>query len=251
MLDDYVKISSKGHKALVRGGLPDVVAAALIDCSGCTPAGSSGRGTVLRFPCGNRWGVIRKYLRGGVIRHFLSDSYLLHNRPLRELRLHDHVWRQGLPVPEPLGVCWQWRGPFLRGAIATVEIPARNLLDYLQAQPEQGVDAMRRCGELFRRMHDSGVWHADLQVRNVLVGEPDLYLIDLDNARLIPGMTRVQRARNLFRFRRSLEKNGLPLGLFDALCRGYGEESLPGWIGRIYHTKGIVSDAFTRSGDGH
>jgi hypothetical protein len=83
-----------------------------------------------------------------------------------------------------------------------------------------------------------------------LVSESGLFLIDLDNARLIPGMTRVQRARNLFRFRRSLEKNRLPLGLFEPLCRAYGEDSLPGWIGRIYHAKGVVSDALTRSGDG-
>ena len=250
MLDDYVKIAAKGHKALVRGDCPDAVAAALIDGAGCVPAGDSGRGTVQRFPCGERWGIVRKCLRGGMMRHFIRESYLLHNRPLSELRLHDHVWRLGLPVPEPLGACWQWRGPFVRGAFATVEIPAPNLLDYVQTQPEQGIEVMLRCGELFRRMHDLGVWHADLQVRNVLVGELSLYLIDLDNARLIPGMSRVQRARNLFRFRRSLEKNRLPLGLFEPLCRAYGEESLPGWIGRIYHAKGAVSDAFTRSGDG-
>lgn len=250
MLDDYVKITAKGHKALVRGDCPDAVAAALIDGAGCVPAGDCGRGTVLRFPCGGRWGIVRKYQRGGMMRHFVRESYLLHNRPLRELRLHDHVWRLGLPVPEPLGAAWQWRGPFVRGAFATVEIPAPNLLDYLQTQPEQGIDAMRRCGELFRGMHDLGVWHADLQVRNVLVGESGLYLIDLDNARLIPGMRRVQRARNLFRFRRSLEKNGLPLDLFEPLCRAYGGESLPGWIGRIYHTKNAVSDALTRHGDG-
>lgn len=249
-MDDYVKIAAKAHKALVRGDCPDAVAAALIDGIGCVPAVDSGRGTVQRFPCGQRWGIVRKYLRGGVIRYFIRESYLLHNRPLRELRLHDHVWRHGLPVPEPLGAAWQWRGPFVRGAFATVEIPAPNLLDYLQTQPAQGVDAMRRCGELFRRMHGLGVWHADLQVRNVLVADSGLYLIDLDNARLIPGMSRVQRARNLFRFRRSLEKNRLPLSLFEPLCRAYGAESLPGWIGRVYHAKGAVSDAITRSGNG-
>ena len=250
MLDDYVKIAEKGHKALVRGDCQNSVAAALIDRAGCVPAGDSGRGTVWRFPCGTRWGIVRKCLRGGMIRHFIRESYLLHNRPLRELRLHDHVWRQGLPVPEPLGVAWQWHGPFLSGFFATVEIPAPNLLEYVQTRAEQGVEVMRRCGELFRRMHDLGVWHADLQVRNILVSDSGLYLIDLDNARLTPGMSRVQRARNLFRFRRSLEKNGLPLTLFEPVCRAYGEESLPGWMGRIYRAKGAVSDAITRRGDG-
>jgi len=250
MLGDYVKIAAKGHKALVRGDCPDAVAAALVDGAGCVPAGDSGRGTVHRFPCGQRWGIVRKYLRGGMIQYFIRESYLLHNRPLRELRLHDHVWRQGLPVPEPLGACWQWWGPFVRGAFATVEIAAPNLLDYVQTQPEQGIEVMRRCGQLFRKMHDLGLWHADLQVRNVLIDDTEMFLIDLDNARLVPGMSHVQRARNLFRFRRSLEKNRLPLSLFEPLCRAYGEESLPGWIGRVYHAKGTVSDALTRSGDG-
>lgn len=247
---DYVKISKNRHKVLVRGEFRDAVADALTAGAGCVPASEAGRGAVFRFPCGGRWGVVRKHLRGGAIRHFLKESYFLHNRPRRELRLHDYVWRQGLPVPEPLGACWRWRGLFVRGAIAMVEIPAPNLFDYLQAQPDQGADVMRRCGELFRRMHDLGVWHADLQVRNVLVAEGGLYLIDLDNARLIPGMSHLQRARNLFRFRRSLEKNGLPAELFGALCQGYGEQALPGWIGRVYRAKGAVSDAIARSGDG-
>ena len=249
-MNDYEKIARNGQKAFVRGEFPDAVAEALTAGAGCVPASEAGRGAVYRFPWGGRFGIVRKYMRGGAIRHFLKESYFLHNRPLRELRLHDHVWRRGLPVPEPLGASWQWRGPFVRGAIATVEIPAPNLFDYLDAQPDQGEDAMRRCGELFRRMHDLGVWHADLQVRNVLVADDALYLIDLDNARLIPDMPRLQRARNLFRFRRSLEKNGLPPDLFGALCQGYGEQALPGWIGRVYRAKGAVSDAIARPNDG-
>lgn len=249
-MDDYVKIASHGQKALVRGACPNVVAEALFEGAGCIHAGTGGRGTVVRFRCGDRCGIVRKYLRGGVIRHLFKESYLLQNRPLRELRLHDYAWRHALPVPEPLGASWQWRGPFIRGAFATVEIPGPNLLDFLRSDPGQGADTMRRCGTLFRQMHDLGIWHADLQVRNIVAGDGGLYLIDFDNARLAPTMSRVQRARNLFRLRRSLEKNGLPLDLFAPLCQGYGETALPGWIGRIYRAKGALSDSLTRTGDG-
>ncbi len=241
-LQVFVQRSKNRKHALVHRQWADAIGAALLESHGCVPADKTGRGELIRFPYDRGWGIIRKYLRGGLVRHFVKDAYFLVNRPLRELRLHAHVFHAGLPVPEPLGVCWERRGLFVRGALATHEVKAVNLLGYLARDHGETGEMLRRCGALIRQMHDMGVFHADLQVRNILVGEDRLYLIDFDNAWLAGRLTPLQRARNLFRLRRSFEKNGLPLQFFQPICEGYGVEALPSWIKRIYRAKGKLPD---------
>lgn len=229
----------------------DTIAAALLEGQGCIPAGKSGRGDLLRFPYEQGWGVVRPYLRGGFARHFLRDAYVLANRPLRELRIHARLYQAGLSVPQPLGVCWERHGPLLRGALATHEVEAANLLNYLQQDPRDPEPTLRGCGALVRQMHDMGLFHADLQARNILIGDDQLYLIDFDKARFLPELNRLQRARNLFRLRRSLEKNGLDMAHFRPICEGYGDEALPGWASRIYRVKGKLSDMAAGRGTPH
>jgi 3-deoxy-D-manno-octulosonic acid kinase len=129
-----------------------------------------------------------------------------------------------------------------RGAIASREVEGQDLYHYLSSDPPGAESVLERVGELIRRMHDLGVYHADLQVRNVLVADSGLYLIDFDNACLRDELSARQRARNLFRFRRSLHKNGFPARYFEALLRGYGPVSLPGWLDALYRLKGLGSD---------
>jgi len=228
--------------ALVCDAYAEAVAAALIDGEGGAPAGVEGRGTVFRFVYPGGYGIIRRYLRGGFMRHFLKDAYLISNRPLREFRLHQYAIEQGLAVPALLGVCWRRRGGFVRGAIATQALDAVSLDVYLRRGAEDTEAQLRACGTLIRRMHDRDIWHADLHVRNILVGHGGPYLIDFDKAVRRSGLTRLQRARNLLRLRRSLEKNGLSLAFFQPLCEGYGVEALPEWLSRIYRSKGYLSD---------
>ncbi|HOZ50066.1 MAG TPA: lipopolysaccharide kinase InaA family protein [Candidatus Hydrogenedentes bacterium] len=243
VLRDYVECREGPWKALVRRDCADVVAAALIEGRGCEAAFEGGRGTLLRFAYPDGYGLIRRYLRGGVLRHVLRDAYLFGNRPLRELLLHSFVYDAGLAVPKPLGAAWRRAGVVVRGAIATHEVDAVDLATYAERHPTEATEAAGRCGALIRQMHDLGVWHADLQVRNILVGTNTEYLIDFDKARVLGGLDALQRARNLFRLRRSIEKNGLSRALFQAICEGYGAEALPEWTGRIYRAKGAVSDA--------
>ena len=59
---------------------------------------------------------------------------------------------------------------------------------------------------LFRnRFHDAGVFHADLNARNILLAGITVYLIDFDRAR-IGSPSVVNAKRNLQRLHRSLEK---------------------------------------------
>ena len=63
---------------------------------------------------------------------------------------------------------------------------------------------------LFRSFHDAGVWHADLNARNILLDADDeIFLVDFDRARFTPGRA-VAGGRNLARLKRSLLKISPP-----------------------------------------
>ena len=64
----------------------------------------------------------------------------------------------------------------------------------------------RRIGKCIRQFHDAGVWHADLNARNIMLDDQaKVFLIDFDRARLTPGKA-VNGEGNLKRLNRSLVK---------------------------------------------
>lgn len=230
------------HTAIIRHPQPAALAGAVLHGEGCHRAGAVGRAEVLRFRLPTGTAIIRRSRRGGVIRWFLTDAYLLRNRPLREFHVHAWLYDAGLAVPEPLAVAWERQGLAFRGAIATREVPGQTLLDYLTPLPVRPEDVLRRAGRVIREMHDAGVYHADLQLRNILVGPTYVYLIDFDGAVRQPRVSGLQRARNLLRLRRSFDKNYVPLRLFNTLCEGYGPLRIPRWLDWAYRIKGRLSD---------
>ncbi|MBN2311981.1 MAG: hypothetical protein JXR94_23590 [Candidatus Hydrogenedentes bacterium] len=247
----YSKFSENRKTALVRDEWRLELAAALLDGTGCAPAGKTGRGEVARFEFTGGTGIVRKCRRGGIIRHFIKDAYLFSNRPLRELMVHEYLYEQGFAVPEPLGVAWERRGLVFRGSIATREVEGVNLLDYLGGAPESPEFTLERTGKLIREMHDLGVVHADLQVRNILIGPVHPYIIDFDKAQRRTTVSHTQRVRNLLRLRRSFDKNFIPLRFFTLICHGYGLDSVPWLLDFLYDTKGVVSDAVAGRAGSH
>ena len=241
-MDTFTKIIRGGKTAYVREEYAEAVAAALLEGEGCTPITGAGRGAIVRFEYPGGRGIIRNYLRGGVVQRVLKDAYVLANRPLREFYLHRQVVAKGLPVPPLLGVCWERRGLLVRGAIATTDLDAVTLYDLLVDSTERPEELLRQCGAVIRQMHDMDIWHADLQVRNILVAGGRPYLIDFDKARIYPDLSPLLRYRNLLRLRRSLEKNGLSADSFDVICAGYGIEALPAWLDGLYRSKGRLAD---------
>lgn len=223
----YTLISKYGKMALVREEWALPLANALFDGTGCQATGKTGRGRVMRLYLEDSAAIVRRCRRGGAIRHLLKDVYFFTNRPLHELRVHQHLYDQGFAVPEPLGVCWERHGVTFRGAIATREVEGVTLLEYLAAAPVSPEFTLERTGKLIREMHDLGVYHADLQVRNILIAPVHPYIIDFDKASLTRRLSTMQCARNLLRLRRSFDRNFLPLRLFESIQRGYGMASFP------------------------
>jgi 3-deoxy-D-manno-octulosonic acid kinase len=241
-MEHFVHIEQDRAHAIVARPWQDELRRVLFETGDASPM-NAGRGDASMFEFAGGRGVIRRYRRGGLAQVWSRDAYFLVNRPLREWSAHTFLYESGFPVPEPLGVCWRRSGPWYRGAIATRHVEAADLGEFA-ATMELNRDAMlRRVGEIIRRMHDMGVYHADLQIHNILVAVDGIYVIDFDNARRGESVSRIRRLRNLLRLRRSCDKNAIPRERFDRIAEGYGVGSFPAWLDALYRAKARLSDA--------
>lgn len=201
-----------------------------------------GRGEVTQLTVVKDRFVLRKFRRGGIMR-FLGDRYL-RNRAKAEFDLTRKLFEAGLPAPEPAGVAWRRSGIFLRGLLITRWLEGQDLDQFLRASADEAI--LGQVGSLMRRIHDAGVYHADLQVKNVRLTPQGPVLLDFDNARLhARPLPPLLRARNLLRFARSLEKNGLSRHYFVSILAGYGPVQIPRWLQFTYTIKGRLSDALS------
>ena len=175
----------------------------------------TGRGAAYRTTLrGGIRAVIRFYRRGGPVAPFVRETYLgLRPRPLRELALTAEVRRRGVAAPEVLAVRVEGRLLY-RGAFITAEIPAATtLIEALRAAPDAAARQAlaASAGRAVAVLHEAGVWHADLNLTNILVhpapGGMAVALLDFDRARVsVAPLGRRARRRNLQRLARSLAK---------------------------------------------
>lgn len=178
------------------------------------------------------------------MRLLLRDRFWLVNRPLREFLVHVAASQSGLSVTEPLGVRFEvtWLG-LVSGAIATRALDAITLQEWLTNKPSEARTGMlRQCGAQIRAMHDAGIYHADLQIRNILITSEGPVIIDFDNARKVKQIAAWNRSRNLLRLRRSFTKNGFFTECFETVLEGYGPHAIPPWLDATYKAKGRISD---------
>jgi 3-deoxy-D-manno-octulosonic acid kinase len=158
--------------------------------------------------------VLRHYLRGGWAAKLSHRHYVYtgasKTRPFREFSVLAKLLQLGLPVPSPVAAMIKTRYPLYSGAILMEMIPSvGTLADFIMAdRAGAGIEEApwRQIGLCIRRFHDAGVWHADLNARNILVNaDNDVYLLDFDRARFSPGVA-VRGENNLARLKRSVNK---------------------------------------------
>jgi len=178
--------------------------------SGRGQAIDGGRGGSSRMTIDGQDFILRRYLRGGLVQHVVSDRYLwtglASTRPAREQQAIEHALDSGLPVPAVAAWLVIRRGFSYQAAIISRFIPHQATLAGMLAQQALASHAWEVLGALIRQMHDASIDHADLNANNILIDEAgDFYLIDFDRARRRAADGRWRR-RNLDRLLRSLRK---------------------------------------------
>jgi 3-deoxy-D-manno-octulosonic acid kinase len=170
-----------------------------------------GRGKTVRAMTSSGAVIIRRFRRGGAMR-WAGETYFGGTpRPLSEFWVLLRARRRGLAVPDPVAAVVEPGALFTyRGLLVTSEISgAAPLWDHLRNRSDAEVP--ERLARSLRRLHDGGLNHPDLNLKNILVvgGEdrPDFAFVDLDRARL--ATTPIQksaRRRALRRIRRSARR---------------------------------------------
>ncbi|KZY82399.1 hypothetical protein A3740_24290, partial [Oleiphilus sp. HI0068] len=192
----------------------------------------SGRGTTWFIQHKSHSLVLRHYLRGGMMSKISNDHYLFKgwqkSRSVSEFNILSLLNQQNLPVPKPAAAQVVKRGLYYQADLLTHRIP--NAQDLLQVLKQvQSKDFYFTLGALIARFHKAGVYHADLNIQNILQDEEGLFwLIDFDRAKMLKPK-HAWKSSNLKRLKRSFEKEVTRHGIkwthndWNYLIEGYSQ----------------------------
>lgn len=153
--------------------------------------------------------VLRHYWRGGLIGKFCKDSYfytgLEHTRAYGELAILNTLHQEGFSVPKPIAAKVERMGFWYRADIIIERVSgAKDLVAHLNKQALSDID-WQALGKTIAKFHQRGVYHADLNAKNILLADDMFYLIDFDRGELRSPQSSWQQA-NLQRLLRSFRK---------------------------------------------
>jgi len=166
---------------------------------------------------GGQTALVRTYRHGGLVRHLTGYFFFSWPpRPFKELAVTEEARQRGISTLEVLGARVErvW-GPVYRGWLVTRELEeSEHFWDALRNGRYGNGDRLpllRSVAECICRMHRRGLFHSDLNLKNILVrreaGAIKSYVIDLDKAKLFPREVPRGRARkNLHRLLCSVRK---------------------------------------------
>ena len=170
---------------------------------------AEGRGEAKFFEYQGLRLVLKHYHRGGMIARLTNDRYvrcrLDYTRSFKEWNLLSQLQTLMFPAPVPVAASVIKTGLFYQADLVTKEIPNVETLADLLIENELSQKIWRDVGSCIRRFHDHNVYHADLNARNILVGEDSIHLIDFDKG-TVRYLGDAWKASNLTRLKRSLLK---------------------------------------------
>lgn len=156
----------------------------------------------------NHW-VLRHYWRGGFISKWSKDSYFyksLHNtRAYAELELLATLYQKGFPVPKPIAANVIRKGLFYHADILIERIADATDLVILLAKKALSDNEWQNLGQCIAKFHLHGVYHADLNAKNIMLSPTGFHLIDFDRGQIKSISSKWQQA-NLARLLRSFKK---------------------------------------------
>jgi 3-deoxy-D-manno-octulosonic acid kinase len=235
-LADFDPLEHEGARMLVRRGYEE--SARLLVERKTLPAiemlgGGRQAHPVVVLPTGEK-AVVRRYHRGGLVQRINASRYFGGNRAFDELRATERARTGGVRTARIVAAVESPHRVGYTAMLATLLIPgARDAAAWLASQPaERRMEMLREAGRQMGAMHQSGVAHPDVHLRNLLVVDtddaPEVWLLDFDKARVHAGtVPRARRATDLRRLARSAKKLKAEIGAegWAALKDGYGD----GW----------------------
>jgi 3-deoxy-D-manno-octulosonic acid kinase len=172
-LAGFTLVEDGPARTLVRRGLEP--AAPLLGLRGDPPspdsiAGGRAKHPLVPLPDGSR-AVVRRYHRGGAVRHVNRATYFLGHRAFHELLATETARAAGVRVPLVLAATERrsilgyhaWLATRL--LVGTTESAAW----LASASPDARLPVLREAGRQVAWMHDAGIAHPDLNLRNLLV----------------------------------------------------------------------------------
>lgn len=148
-----------------------------------------GRATAWFFKHQQLTGVLRHYWRGGLVGKLLSDQYLYfglkQTRVYKEFTLMMRLRELGLNVPTPIGAKIKTSGFIYRGDIITEAVTgAKSVLDILITRPLSQSE-LKAIAATLSDFHNHGVYHADLNINNILFDDTGkVFIIDFDRGEI-------------------------------------------------------------------
>ncbi|MBS1259382.1 MAG: 3-deoxy-D-manno-octulosonic acid kinase [Candidatus Scalindua arabica] len=162
--------------------------------------------------------VVREYWHGGLFRKILRDAFWDGLRPLRELSICEAAGKSGIKTSEVIAIVKnRIMGPVYKCRLVSKEITgAIDLMELLLSPAENKLVVRKRqiineTAKAVKEMHDAGIYHADLHLKNILVqsatgGKDNVYIIDLDKSHQYEKINFHKRVKNIMRLDRSVEK---------------------------------------------
>ncbi|USD37752.1 MULTISPECIES: 3-deoxy-D-manno-octulosonic acid kinase [Ferrimonas] len=170
---------------------------------------ASGRNPALFLKIDGGHFVLRHYYRGGLPGKLIEDAYLWpglnKTRAYRELKLLEQIQALQLPACRPVAARIERQGFSYRADLITERLMGCQDLVGALSQASLSESRWIQLGQVLARFHQAGVYHADLNARNILLDSEQFYLIDFDRGEMRKPDRKWQQA-NLDRLQRSLRK---------------------------------------------
>jgi len=167
---------------------------------------------------GNESFIVREYWHGGMVGKIFKDLFCDGMRPVRELSVCEAASKGGIKTTEIIAVIkYKVFGPVYKFRLITKEITES--IDLIELLLDSGKNQLfkqkkqiiNELAKAVNDMHNVGIYHADLHLKNILVksdpgGGVHVYIIDLDKSKQYEKISFHRKMKNILRLDRSVVK---------------------------------------------
>jgi len=162
--------------------------------------------------------IVREYWHGGMVGKVFKDLFCDGMRPVRELSVCEAASQGGIKTTEIIAIVKNKSfGPLYKFRLVTREITESiDLIELILNSGENQFFGQKKLiiNNLVKAVHDMhnvGIYHADLHLKNILVksdpgGGVQVYIIDLDKSRQYEKISFQSKMKNILRLDRSVVK---------------------------------------------